>query len=51
MLKESGKVVGKRGTWHRGGESVGPRHEGHYVQGLDCRDKGSQGWFLSREVM
>lgn len=49
MLKETGKVMGKREKMYRAGGSIGPRHEGRNAQDLNCRDKGSQGWYFKQK--
>lgn len=51
MLKEAGKVVGKRGKRHRTGwgVSVGPHHKGCYAPGLSCRDRVKPGMVFEGE--
>ena len=49
MLKEAGKVIGKKEKMYRVVGSVGPCHEGRNAQDLNCRDKGSQGWYFKQK--
>lgn len=49
MLKKAGKVIGKKEKMYRVVGSVGPCHEGRNAQDLNCRDKGSQGWYFKQK--